>query len=146
MGLIQLIYVSKSIGDTDFVALKRILESADRHNVAQQVTGMLLYTHGSFMQVLEGEEPVIDETMARIKLDPRHTDITVLVRSPIDERCFERWSMGFKRLGAEELAASPAYAPFFEHGFDAASIGARPGLALEILVSFAENLPASRLP
>lgn len=139
MNLIQVIYVSTCIGEVGAAELENILEAANRNNAMQNITGMLLYAGGSFMQVLEGEESLIDKTMARIMLDPRHADIIILVRSPIDVRSFDRWSMGFKRLGMEEATSNPAYAPFFERGFNATSIGARPGLALEILSSFASN-------
>jgi len=139
MALIQLIYVSTACEELGTVELDRILESAVRHNTAQQVTGMLLYAGGSFMQVLEGEESAVDETLGRLQVDPRHTGLFVLERAPIRARSFARWTMGFKRLDARDAAARPGYAPFFERGFDAGAIGARPGLALEMLTAFGSS-------
>lgn len=136
MSLIELIYVSTATEEIDAAGLDRILESAARHNQPQGVTGMLLYAGGSFMQVLEGEESAVDETMGRVVQDPRHTDIIVLCREPIAHRSFLQWNMGFRRLGASEGTTHPAYAPYFQNGFDAASIGAHPGLALEMLREF----------
>lgn len=106
---------------------------------------MLLYAGGSFMQVLEGEEAAVDEIFARVEKDPRHTGILVIERAPIAARSFERWNMGFKRLGAEEAVDRPGYAPFFERGFDAAAIGARQGLALEMLIEFGRSQRAAPL-
>lgn len=136
MGLMHLIYVSNSPAPLDAAELDRILESAVRHNTPQQVTGMLLYVNGSFMQVLEGEEAAVKETYGRIAKDPRHTNIFILEQGPIAARSFDRWSMGFRRLGQAEADQHPNYAPFFQQGFDATRIGAKPGLALEMLKDF----------
>lgn len=136
MALIHLIYVSSATAACDVAELENILVASARNNTPLQVTGMLLYAEGNFMQVLEGEEAAIDETYARIARDHRHTDIFVIEREPIEQRSFDQWSMGFRRLGASEALAHPAYAPFFEHGFDAAKIGAQPGLALDMLKEF----------
>lgn len=136
MSLIRLIYVSSSHHDLETEELDRILASSVRHNSPQAVTGMLLYARGSFMQVLEGEERAVEETFARVEKDPRHTAIVVIERAPIAEREFERWSMGFRRLDAGDAERNPAYAPFFERGFDASAIGAHSGLALDMLTFF----------
>ena len=52
MRIRQLIYVSDLVGDT--AQLGAILKSAMRHNQADGITGMLLYSGGNFLQVLEG--------------------------------------------------------------------------------------------
>lgn len=140
MALIHLIYVSTARREYGVEELDKILESSARHNAPQHVTGMLLYAGGSFLQVLEGEETAVDETMSRIENDPRHTDIYLIEREPIDKRSFAQWSMGFRRLGAAEAASHPAYAPFFEHGFQEADLGARPGLALTMLKNFGRHM------
>lgn len=136
MALIHLIYVSTACEALSPEELDRILDSSVRHNAPQEVTGMLLYANGSFMQVLEGEEAAVDETYSRISQDPRHRGIILIDRAPISERSFDRWSMGFRRLGDEEAAAHPGYAPFFQSGFDASRIGAQKGFALEMLMNF----------
>jgi hypothetical protein len=136
MPLFSLTYVSSARAELGTEELTLILESAVRHNTAQQVTGMLLYLNGSFMQVLEGEETAVDETYARVRQDPRHMGCFVIERAPIKVRSFAQWSMGFKRLKGADVATHPSYAPFFAAGFDAAAIGAKNGAALEILKRF----------
>ena len=140
MALFHLIYVSTSIEEIDTPRLDEIPPAGVRNNTPRNITGMLLYAGGTFMQVLEGEEGDVDEVFARIRRDPRHTDIFLLVREAIAERSFERWSMGFRRLGRVDAHDHPGYAPFFEAGFDAARVGARPGLAMEILRTFSQGL------
>jgi hypothetical protein len=139
MSLIQLIYVSTASEELGAADLDRILDVSARNNSEKGITGLLLYAGGSFMQVLEGDETAVDTIFRQILQDPRHRDITVLDRAPIAERSFARWSMGFRRLGDAEATTHPAYSPFFQHGFDAAGIGARPGLALEMLKAFARG-------
>lgn len=142
MSLIHLIYLSTAREAFESAELDRILDTAARRNAPENVTGMLLYAQGSFLQVLEGEALAVDETFARVQRDPRHSGVYVIERAPVAERSFPTWTMGFRRLGAEDAARHPAYAPFFEKGFDVASLGAKPGLALELLLSFCATLRA----
>lgn len=138
MSLTQLIYVSTAAHELDDKEIRKILDSSIRHNTPQEVTGLLLYFDGSFMQVLEGEKVAVDETMSRIERDPLHYAITVLTDLKVPHREFGKWSMGFRGIKAPDAATWPAYAPFFEHGFNAGRIEATPGLALEILRNFAK--------
>jgi hypothetical protein len=48
------------------------------------------------MQVLEGEEAAVDETMSRIQMDPLHHTIFMLNRSIVAFREFGTWAMGFR--------------------------------------------------
>ncbi len=139
MGLVRVIYVSTANHAVDASALQDILEASVRNNEPSGLTGMLLYAGGSFMQVLEGEEEAVDATLARVHRDPRHSDVFEIDRSPIDERAFANWRMGFRRLDASDVVAHPGYAPFFQHGFEPSALGAKPGVALELLQEFARS-------
>jgi hypothetical protein len=138
MAFIHLIYVSTANFNFKFddAELDEILESAVRHNTSQDITGMLLYSGGNFMQVLEGEEAAIDETYNRIVLDSRHSQVFLLERNPIEKRTFEKWKMGFRRLGQAEMETHPAYSPFFEHGFNEKKMRPHPGIGMEMLIEF----------
>ena len=136
MPLIQLIYVSSAVEEFSDDELDRILESSVRHNTPQAVTGMLLYSRGSFMQVLEGEEDAVEETWQRIGKDPRHFDIFLLSREIIEQKEFASWSMAFHRLGSDDAGRHPAYAPLFVNGFDAGAISAVDGTAAAMLKLF----------
>lgn len=136
MALIHLIYVSSAIGELSSEQLKAIMASSVRHNLANGLTGLLLYRRGSFMQVLEGEQATVVETYRRIARDTRHFQLIELVREQIAERSFERWSMGFRELDDSDLVSNPAFAPLLAEGFDAQAIGAKPGRALTVMKSF----------
>ncbi len=139
MTLIHLIYVSSARQEMDGAGLDRILEASVRNNVSRGVTGMLVYSAGSFMQLLEGEAAAVDEIYRLIGQDRRHHTITLLERAAIKARSFDRWSMGFKRLGADDRRVYAAWAPLFESGFNAAEIGAAPGVALSMLTDFCQR-------
>jgi hypothetical protein len=141
MALIHLIYVSSARIELATGELTRVLEASVRHHTPVGVTGMLLYLGGNFMQVLEGEEAVVDETYKRLRKDPRHTDVWLLDRSPIAARSFARWKMGFKHLTPADLIDCPAYAPCCNDGFDAEAMGAKQGLAFSMLQQFALSQP-----
>ena len=59
---------------------------------------MLLYHEGSFLQVLEGDGPVLDDLFATIGADRRHHRVVALLKREIDERHFGDWRMGFASL------------------------------------------------
>lgn len=136
MALSQLIYVSTAYQEFGDQVLERILDSSIRNNRQAGVTGMLLYSKGSFMQVLEGAPEAVDETFARIELDPRHHGVFVLSKEAVERRDFAGWSMGFRRVTEHDPARHPAFAPFFSNGFDVAQLGIHPGAALELLKRF----------
>ena len=139
MPLIHIIYVSTARQECSPTELKAILERSVHHNARNAITGMLLYADGCFLQVLEGEAGAVEETYARVARDARHFGLIELERSEIPARSFEQWSMGFRQVSEADIRCHPNFAPFFEHGFDPADIGAHPGLAFDLLRAFARN-------
>jgi hypothetical protein len=133
----HLIYASVATQDYSEGELDKILESAVRNNARLEVTGLLLYSNRRFLQVLEGNPNVLNELINRIKVDPRHEKVNILVRAPIKEREFPQWHMGFRRLTDSDVIAHPNYAPFFEKGFNAEQLTAQPGLALRMMKALA---------
>ena len=139
MGLVQLIYLS-DLAAKDESEIAPILKSAVKHNSKNGITGMLLYSGGNFLQVLEGEKAAVDETYARICRDPRHRNTVLLTEEPVTERHFANWQMGYRQLGAKHAASLPRYAPYFQFGFNTDAIRAKPGVALEMLELFSQNM------
>lgn len=68
---------------------------------------MLLHGNGTFLQVLEGDEQVIDSLMTSIAQDSRHTDMTIVQRELVTTRQFDGWSMGFEQVTDESLKSVP---------------------------------------
>lgn len=96
--MIQLIYITSAVRPMSDAELLALLQQSRATNTEVDLTGILLYSGGNFLQVLEGDEAAVDALMARIERDPRHRNLITLVRRPIPERMFPTWSMGFRRL------------------------------------------------
>ena len=88
------IYISSASTDFDPDSLSEIARRSSINNKPLNVTGMLLYSGTHFLQVLEGEEFLVQFVMKRIKNDTRHIDLEVIMDSPVEERNFSDWYMG----------------------------------------------------
>ena len=115
--MIQLSYISSATEPMATADLLRLLRGCREHNAAHGVTGMLLYGNATFLQVLEGEELLVDALLEQIRRDPRHTDLQVLHRKTIQRRDYADWSMGFKRLGDKALLQVEGLRDFAEQDF-----------------------------
>lgn len=65
-------------------------------NLERDVTGLLLYSGGNVLQTLEGESEVVEGVFTTISADPRHHDVTVVLRREVDDRVFPDWGMDFR--------------------------------------------------
>lgn len=135
--IIQVIYASVATCPFSDIELDRLLASSAAFNASVNITGMLLYGNGKFMQVLEGEDGVVEALLQRIIADSRHTKVNILVRTPIEHRDFASWSMGFRRIDRDSVRDSAHFAAFFEEDYDQNCTCGRPNLALSVLKSFA---------
>jgi hypothetical protein len=136
-SLIHCIYASAATRAFDDAELRVLLGQARYRNIQAAVSGMLLYTSGSFFQVLEGEPEAVDATFARIAPDSRHELVTVINREPIARRSFGEWSMGFTSVSREQLGAMVGLNDFFGEGNCYGNLG--DGRAKKILHAFAQG-------
>jgi hypothetical protein len=92
----RLVYKSFEAQPFSEADLKKLLVASRLRNADADLTGMLIYDRGAFLQMLEGDVGAIIKTFNRIERDPRHKDISILLRDPnAGERAFGRWSMGY---------------------------------------------------
>ena len=96
--MISLVYVSSAVREFSPEQLSSLLDVSQHNNAAQDITGILLYIGGNFMQALEGEDAAVDALARKISRDPRHRQVKQLLREPIAQRQFAQWSMGLLRL------------------------------------------------
>ncbi|AUB85573.1 phosphate-starvation-inducible PsiE family protein [Candidatus Thiodictyon syntrophicum] len=118
--MIQLSYISSATEPMSTHDLLALLRGCREGNADRGVTGMLLYGNATFLQVLEGEEGVVDDLLERIRRDPRHTGLQVLHRKSIERRQYSDWSMGFKRVADKELGQVEGLRDFAEKDFNPA--------------------------
>lgn len=112
MSLVSLVYVSfasRPMTDDD---LRDILTVARETNKTLDITGMLLYRDGFFIQVLEGEREAVDGLYAKIARDPRHRNVIMVYENDIAERTFGKWFMGFNKVDESNVGELEGYIDF----------------------------------
>jgi EAL domain-containing protein (putative c-di-GMP-specific phosphodiesterase class I) len=141
--MIHIIYCSAARVKFTPQTLAELLRHARRNNAEQGVTGMLLYTDGSFFQVLEGEEKTVDALFASISRDQRHAGVSVIIREPIARRAFADWTMGLADMSAIEIDSVVGTNDVFTTGASFARLG--PGRAKKLLAAFKQGRWRARL-
>ena len=101
MSIHQLIYLSKASRQLDSVDFLKLLKVARENNINLRVTGSLFYNGGWFLQVLEGDLPIIQDLYRKIENDDRHMQAKVLYLEPATSRTFSRWTMNMINLDEE---------------------------------------------
>ena len=98
--LIQVIYVSSAAPDISEHDVLKFVNEARTTNRKHDVSGMMLYVGGWFLQLLEGEKAMVDVVCGMIFRDVRA--MRVVLREAIAERQFPEWTMGFEVVGRDE--------------------------------------------
>ncbi|WP_157928835.1 BLUF domain-containing protein [Pararhizobium haloflavum] len=98
MSTYQLLYVSGATRPMLPADIDAILAASRANNARLDVTGLLLYADGTFIQILEGERHVVQSLAQTIRKDQRHRNFMVLAELQAEARAFSDWQMGFKRL------------------------------------------------
>lgn len=89
------LYSSNAAAPMSSADLAALLEQSRAANRDRAITGMLLYDRGRFIQILEGPLDAVRDLLDRIREDPRHTGMRLLMDEMIERRQFAEWSMGF---------------------------------------------------
>lgn len=134
--LIQLIYASAAGHELRAEELAALLETSRVNNARLGLTGMLLYAEGSLFQVLEGQPEVVESLYAKIERDPRHEQVTTIIKEPIPKRSFDAWTMGFHKVSNEELVSLSGVNDFFGKG---AMVTVDAGRARKLLAAFRDG-------
>ncbi len=136
MNTIQLLYGSSATVPFGKPELLELLNKSRNNNAKVNVTGLLLYKDGQFMQVLEGDEPAVTSLYQRISRDPRHTGSMVFLQHPIEQRDFPDWSMAFKDMRDPDLLKVPGYSEFLNVSLADKSLGKDAPKAKRMLAVF----------
>lgn len=96
--MLELVYKSKAKENITQLEIDAILETAQKFNQANELTGCLIFHNNYFIQLLEGDENVLRTLYDRISNDSRHTDIELLYEKTKSQRNFENWGMAFVNL------------------------------------------------
>lgn len=99
LRLERVVYESTATGSTGSLTnLATILAESQRNNDRDGLTGVLAAHRDRYIQVIEGPSSTLDGLLKRLHGDPRHRDLTIIGREPIQARRFEGWSMASTRI------------------------------------------------
>ena len=138
--MFALLYVSSAAKPFTSDELADLMRAAREHNAVADITGMLLYKDGNFMQLLEGPQASVQALFAKIAADPRHTGAITLLRESIADRAFADWSMGFRDLRSPGIAGIPGYSEFLNTPLTGEEFSAQPRKAQKLLLMFKEKM------
>ena len=99
----SLVYVSAAANPT-LPGLRALLDQCRRDNAAADITGLLLYRGGQFMQIIEGRQDRVESLYGAIEADIRHRDVTLVRCREQASRQFPTWSMGFSHVDVASTA------------------------------------------
>lgn len=91
-NLFRVVYSSRPFG-FDAAILGGILMDARRLNPRDGITGALICRADLYLQWLEGPEAAVRATLARIRRDDRHLEVTLHAEGPVATRTFPDWAM-----------------------------------------------------
>ena len=98
----RLLYISFTVFEPEPDICAAIVNSARRHNAINGITGALLTSGRTFLQLLEGDKDTVLRTFRRIRADPRHDGVTILHADFATNRLTPEWSMGFFKIPPED--------------------------------------------
>jgi acylphosphatase len=75
--------------------LAALLTQSRKNNSESDITGVLMYADGTFIQVLEGEKKAVEHLFEIIQRDPRHKNVIEIVSGEEEKRTFPDWLMAF---------------------------------------------------
>lgn len=132
----HIVYLSTAVKLMTDEELKDILTTSRKNNKEKNVTGVLLYCEGTFVQLIEGTEEDVKSIYTSVEKDTRHKNIILLISYAAKERVFPSWAMGFASANKEALKEidgyiDPAHPDFLKTD--------KNSQAIFILQTFAEN-------
>ncbi|GAA6139534.1 hypothetical protein NBRC116583_32810 [Arenicella sp. 4NH20-0111] len=97
MTLRTIVYVSSAIenvrGFRVPLGLSKICQVARKNNAETGITGILTFSKGHFLQIIEGDNDAIGHLFDAICKDKRHCDVVKILDTTTDTRSFTGWSM-----------------------------------------------------
>lgn len=112
--MLSVVYSSSATTEFSEADLAALLVASRANNARDDLTGVLAYRDGRFLQLLEGPLESVRERMRIIEKDPRHEAVTVLLEEVTQRRSFPDWTMGYERVDDERADAVPGYRATFD--------------------------------
>jgi hypothetical protein len=136
--MISITYVSSAVFQFNETTLLGLVDQCQRNNVRLGITGVLVYSDGNFMQVIEGADLVTHALYERIRHDVRHRDVTTIHTQPLEAREFRGWSMAYNILPPKALRTHRAPHAFMDRARQR-PLPLPPGSAASLICSFMQH-------
>ena len=111
MSVYQKVYVSTSVKQMSANEIDILVSNATKNNIQNGITGMLLFTGTSYLQLLEGDASKVRHTYKKIQEDPRHTSFLTICERKIKKRSYPQ-SFSFRTT--DEATLQAVYTLFLE--------------------------------
>ena len=102
----SLCYISNAINLWPQSQLNKLYSFSKQRNKILGITGVLIYHEGTFVEVLEGEKAPLSTLFSKIKMDDRHDQITVMLKTQIAERIFHNFYTASRYVSNQKLMES----------------------------------------
>lgn len=135
-NLWSIVYVSAATVPLSEDELEALLTKSRCNNPQKDITGILLYHDGNFMQIIEGPKQAAIELYARIQVDPLHKSVITLLSQAAEQRLFADWSMEFRNLRELSVEELTNVAPYLEDSLLSEEYVKQPNKSLKLLQSF----------
>lgn len=90
----QILYCSLAKQPMDLPALQALACSVAQLNRMDHITGLLMYSDGVFVQLIEGPPQAVAHLWARLLRDPRHYGVVQLYHyRELERRTCQNWNM-----------------------------------------------------
>lgn len=116
-----------------------LLEQSREINKSLDITGMLLYAGGNFIQLLEGPKESVEEIYDRITHDDRNKNNIVIIKKDKKQRLFDQWSMGYRRLTRGDKTLVEGYTEFLDKDIQPEEIAVNQDTILKMFYEFKEG-------
>jgi hypothetical protein len=107
----QILYISSATTPPSTNDFENLLAVARRNNKAHNITGVLIFFYGRYVQCIEGDDHEISRLLSNIEGDARNIHLVVLQDRQIKSRDFPDWSMGYQAYEDNEISNSPILFP-----------------------------------
>lgn len=94
-SLYFLIYASRASKPTAAAKLFAHRQRIISANRANGITGCLVHEAGQYLQMLEGQEEAVLGLLKKLRNDPEHCDLKIVIQGPAKSRIFREWGMTF---------------------------------------------------
>lgn len=138
-NLYTLVYISSATDLFSESQLDSLLIKSRENNSKLNITGILVYSEGNFIQAIEGKQEDLDFLFNKISLDPRHKSIFKLYQNPIPERMFSEWSMGLRKVDKSIINEMPGLSDFMDDPSLSLKIENNCSIVSQFLSTFQKN-------